>query len=672
MIIPRSQGKETVKPTLQQSQPMTGLQDIGNAIGGVLQAHDEKLQEQEVSAKRLELYNNDMAEKEAKIKLDDVLTTEMSDQVTSVKNDLVNGTINATQANERLKTWSSERYKQLENDMPMHARQQLQQHWDGNVNQQTTSFLPLQLRADAQKGSTIADQALTIATRQDREKGRQYLAQNLDGLNLSISDKAERLNKYDITRDIMSIDGRVTSAVENSNVDDLNNLLGEIRAGQFKYLDGPTLQDKEKQVLSRISALQQQQQAQENKRVAMAGKEFNDFKTQVLTGRELDSDYMNSIGNAVKGTEYESEYQFYKSNSINFQKFSRLSSTDQLAMLNNQKAKMKNSSTNNAENEAKVMNVYESLYKDKLETLKNNPNQAVREAGLNPHGLNGIELKTSPQSFAAKAVENGVNQFALKDANIKVKPISEEDLPEAKQAFDSMGVNAKLTFIGDLIGQSKNVPNGHKIWGATLGQLGGGDLSYIMAGIARMNGYKSTKGEDVATAIISGTQALKNKQMVMPSDNLLKQKFNDYAGNTASGVTANMTFAAFKSIYAHIAERDNYRQPDPNSINPDIAKTAAQLATGGVYEQSLKYGDQKNKWKVSKPYGMGDDRFEAIIKQRYEMISKKYKVPISQLEDLMLVRDEEYRGPNGVIRYALVGQRKNPFFYINMPDGVTK
>ena len=71
----------------------------------------------------------------------------------------------------------------------------------------------------------------------------------------------------------------------------------------------------------------------------------------------------------------------------------------------------------------------------------------------------------------------------------------QEDLPDAKKAFDAMSVNDKLNFIGGLIAESKGVQGGNAIWGATLGQLGGGDLSYTMAGVARMNNYKSTQGD---------------------------------------------------------------------------------------------------------------------------------------------------------------------------------
>ena len=115
----------------------------------------------------------------------------------------------------------------------------------------------------------------------------------------------------------------------------------------------------------------------------------------------------------------------------------------------------------------------------------------VREAGLEVNELSPIELKTDPKSWAKKAVDNGISQLALKDANVKLAPISKEDLPEAKKAFDAMGVNEKINFISGMVEQAKTSPNGTSIWGATLGQLGGGDLSYTMAGVARMNGYKS-------------------------------------------------------------------------------------------------------------------------------------------------------------------------------------
>lgn len=664
---------EVVRTQMPQRNTGQLAQAVGN-LGQVFQnkAIDRRQKEDEadVSAKRAELYHNDLAEKEAKVKLDDVLTTELSEQVTLLKNDVANGAMNADTANKTLQQWSEKRFKDMEGELPGHAHQALSQHWSSNVTRNATAFLPLQLSADSKKDTVLADRVTEIGTRMDRKAGREYLESNLATLNLSEAEKQARIYGYESTRDVLDIDGRITAAVEGKNTADLQALITDMDSGKYGYIDGPQVQQKKAQALSRIDAINKQVEVEENKRLQLAGKAMTEFKGQVLTGRDLDDDYLQKMGAAVQGTEYEAEYNFYKSQSTNFQSFGRLSTAEMEKRVNQQKAKMANSKTADAVTEEKVLGVYESILNEKKQTIKDNPNQAVREAGLQTHQLTGMELKTNPGGFAEKVVDNAVSQFALKDPNLVIKPIAAEDLVEAKQAFNDMGVDQKLDFIGNLIQQTKSVPKGNTIWSATLGQLGGGDLSYLMAGVARANNYRSRDGEDVAVAIVSGTQALKNKALVMPKDELLKAEFNNYVGNSVSGVTANMNFSAFKSIYAHLSERNGYQHKDNQDISKDLTKTALSLATGGVYEQGVKYGNQKT-WKVSKPYGMDDDRFEQILDTRYAAISQKYQISEAALKDLRL-RRERKSGPKGQIRYGLINERGEALFYMNMPDGVTK
>lgn len=660
----------TQMPQRNTGQLAQAVGNLGQALQGKVDERRQREDAADVSAKRAELYNNDLAEKEGKVKLDDVLTTELSEQITLLKNDVANGAMTADVANKNLQTWSQERFKGLENDLPMHARLDLQNYWSQNVAKNATSFLPLQLSADNKKGEVLADRYLEIGTRMDREAGAEYVKSNIQSLNIPEAQKQALIYKYQGTRDLQDIDGRITSAIENKDTASLRQLVTEMDNGGFGYTDGPTLQQKKAQALSRIDAINKQVEVEENKRLQLAGKALTEFKTQVMTGRALDDDYLQNMGAAVQGTEYEAEYNFYKSQSTNFQSFGRLSTAEMEKRVNQQKAKMANSKTADAVTEEKVLGVYESILNEKKQTIKDNPNQAVREAGLQTHQLTGMELKTNPGGFAEKVVDNAVSQVALEDPNLVIKPIAAEDLPEAKQAFDAMGVNQKLDFIGNLIQQTKSVPKGNTIWSATLGQLGGGDLSYLMAGVARANNYRSRDGEDVAVAIVSGTQALKNKALVMPKDDLLKAEFNKYVGSTVSGATANMSFAAFKSIYAHLSERNGYQHKDKDDMSKDLANTALSLATGGVYEQGVKYGNQKT-WKVSKPYGMDDDRFESILDTRYAAIAQKYQTSEAALKDLRL-RRERQNGPKGQIRYALINERGAPLFYMNMPDGVTK
>lgn len=676
MKIPVSGGTQvSAQPIMQQHSPVTGLSQIGQSIDNANNKRNEKIEQQEVTAKRLELYHADIAKKEAQLKIDDVLTSEMSEQVTLIKNDVANGAMNAQQAQEKLKKWSDERFGMLQKDLPGHAMPELQSYWKQNINTQNASLLPLQLRADAQKGQSLAEQAFNIATRYSEENGSAYLDNFLSTANLPENTKADLRYKYKQTRNIMSIDGRITGAVDAKDPKALDQLLTDIDGGGFGYLDGPTLQQKRAQVLSRKDALNKQIEVEENKRVQLAGKAFSDFKSQVFTGYELSDDLINSVRGAVTGTEHEQEFEFYVQQSSNIQSFKRMSTSEQKRLINQQRERMAKGQHADPVAEEKLLTVYESVHQKKLETIKENSSQAVREAGLNIHALPAGEMHTSPKSWAAKAVENGVSQASLKDSNVKIMPIPTEDLPDAKKAFNEAGVQGKLAIISNLIGESKGVKNGSAIWGSALGQLGSGDQAYIMAGVAHMNGYKSDKGEDVATAILSGTQALKNKSLIFPKDDLLQQEFSRYVGNTVSGNTANMTFASFKALYAHVAERDGYTHKDKDDISKSIAKTALSLATGGVYEQDLKYGNQKA-WKVSKPYGMADERFESHIQKGYVTISQNTGIPVAELETLRLRRSDRL-SPKGEIQYDLVNERGNPLvskgaqWRINL-SGVTK
>ena len=143
-------------PQDQSGQMIAGaLQNAGNTISQIAQKRDEQQRQQEVSAKNLELYNNQLQAKEGQLKLDETLTGDFSDKVSEIKNRVGNGEINAKQADEELNTWSSERFNQLKTDLPGHAQQDLQRYWDSNVNRQRSAFMPLQLRADEQKGAVL-------------------------------------------------------------------------------------------------------------------------------------------------------------------------------------------------------------------------------------------------------------------------------------------------------------------------------------------------------------------------------------------------------------------------------------------------------------------------------------------------------------------------------------
>ncbi len=663
MRIPISRGSEAPQAQMQSFTPNTGLAEIGRSIGGAIQARDDQQRQQEVTAKNLELYNNQLAEKEGKLKLDETLSTDFNDKVVDIKNRLSNGVITTQQADEELNTWSNAKFSELQNSLPGHAQEDLKKYWDSNVTRQRTSFLPLQLRADEQKGGVLADRFFDVATRMEREAGKEYLLKNIVGLPLSEAQKSELTNKYETTRDISDIQSKITNAISENSVEGLQEVATSLK--DYKFINGQVVQKFQTEIQSKITTLQQRQQVQENKRINEAEKVLNEYKQNVLTGRPMDLTYQTNVEKAVKGTPSETEYNFYTKQSSDFLRFQKLSTDQQLAEINSRKAKMKNSSSADPVAENKILATYQSIYDNKLKTAKENPTQALREKGIELPEINPLTLKVNPSDFAKNIVTIGSYQVAQrdKDPNATIKPIPNEALPAAKQAWEEATVDQKLNLISSMIAQTKGVKNGAKIWGEALGQLGNGDPAYKMAGYARANNFRSDAGLDVATAIVAGKQALKNKQMIQPKDALLKEKFNKYVGQSVSGETANLNYAAFQAIYAYLTEARGQTHTNENEYKEEIGRTALGLATGGVYTQSGRFKDYTDRgisdWKVSKPYGMTDATFEAKIQKGYADISKATGMSVNDLDNFRLARSPT-KAANGDLMYDLINERGRP------------
>lgn len=680
MRIPISRGREAPQAQMQSFTPNTGLAEIGRSIGGAIQARDDQQRQQEVTAKNLELFNNQLAEKEGKLKLDESLSTDFNDKVVDIKNRLGNGVITTQQADEELNTWSNAKFSELQNSLPGHAQEDLKKYWDSNVTRQRTSFLPLQLRADEQKGGVLADRFFDVATRMEREAGKEYLLKNIVGLPLSEAQKSELTNKYETTRDITDINSRITTAIAQNSVEGLQEVATGLK--DYKFIDGSTVQKFQTEIQSKITTLQQRQQVQENKRINEAEKVLNEYKQNVLTGRPLDLKYQNDVEQAVKGTPSEAEYNFYTKQSSDFLRFQKLSTDQQLAEINKRKANMKNSSSADAVAENKILATYQSIYDNKLKTAKENPTQALREKGIELPEVNPLTLKVNPGDFAKNIVTIGSYQVAQrdKDPNATIKPIPNEALPAAKQAWEEATVDQKLNLISSMIAQTKGVKDGVKIWGAALGQLGGGNSNYVMAGVAKANGYKSTEGRELANSIVIGTQLLKNKQLIMPKEDDMIKAFNKYVGQTLTGTNANNAYEVFKAVYADtMNERGLSHNSKDEKPNEKVLGVALDLATGGVYTQPTSFrnyrGDKVSDWKVTKPYGITDDAFKAQLEKGYQTISKQTGISVNNLKEFRLRQGKP--SSTGAIQYDLINERgqqlvvKNAIWRITM-DGVTK
>lgn len=651
------QAHQTQLPQNQSGQTIgNALQSAGQQVGEYVEAKDKLQRESEVAAKRLELYNNELDKKEGQLKVDAVLTTEFSDKTTELRNQVSNGTLSAAAANTALKTWSDEKFTELRTQLPGHAMPDYQNYWDANVNKQSGSFLPLQLKATEQKDRVLNGVALANATRMSRDEGRASLNEYLKTSAVSEAEKQQIRLDFEIAHDRKELESGIESAFSSGDIVALQQVQASIT--DKKFLDSKAAQSYSSSISSKIMTLNNRAEIAENKRVNEAGKVFNEFKRQVLTGVALGAELIQNTGIAVKGTEHEAEYNFYVKQSKDFQTFANRSTSEQLKKINEYKAYQKKHPSNDPESDNKILATYENIYNEKLKTAKENPTQALRQAGINVPDLNPTMIAANPAQAAKTIAEIGAYQVAQrdKDPNATISPIAPDALPAAKAAFDNTSIDGKLNFIGNMVAATNNTKGGQEVWKATLKQLGGGDLSYVMAGVAKMKNFRSDEGQEVAIAIIAGNQALKNKALIMPSDDLLKQKFNAYVGGSATGETGTMTFSAYKSIYAYLSQRDNKIHKDNKDIDKNISELALGLATGGVYSQSVSHFKD---WKVSKPYGMTDSKFKASLEKGYAEVSHVTGVPISDLKNMRLSRSSATTS-SGELLYDLLNERGNP------------
>lgn len=641
------------------------LGNVSNTIGQINQQKDQEQRQLEVTNKMVELSSFKNDSDKAQLDIDNALSTQFNDTYADIKSRVANGSLNAQQAKDELITKSNDIYKGLETNIPMAMRQDMRNYWDQNVNKSSGSFAPLQIRADENMQQVNLDRASQVYGRfVDRKDGLDKFNAYVDRLIIPEAQKVEAKNKFAATQEYNQVQDEITTATANGDIAALDKVITGL--GDKTYLTEDKVQDIRKHVLSVKTSIQNKNDAEERRRISESGKILNDFETQVRSGLPLDDKYIANARQAVSGTPNEGEFNFYYAHYEKIQNFTKMSTADQLTEINHFKTQLKDTKTSNPADAQKLLNVYESLYDQKKKTYNNDPNQAASENGLKVYDVKGLELKTSPNSFIDKVVHNGINQIALrsKDGNVKIAPISPAALPDAQREFNAMGVTQKLNFIGGLIQKTKGVTDGNKLWGAVLGQLSGGDQNYTAAALAQMNGYKSTEGRSVATAIVTGSQLLKNKGFYMPKEDDLHRYFNEQVGQTVSGTTANNMYNVFRSIYADtINSLGELHNGKDESINKSAAHTAVSLATGGIYTQDGKfrnYMDGKIKdWKVTKPYGMTDAKFEAALEKGYAGVSHYTKIPVADLKGYRLYQSSKRTAQNE-IQYDLIDERGNP------------
>lgn len=660
------QAQQTQLPQDRSGQIIAGtLQGASQLITDTVEKIEAPKREAELLNKRLEVFNNELDKKEGLLKLDEVLTTEFSDKTTELRHQVGTGTLTAVAANEQLRAWSDERFTQLRTELPQHAMPDYENYWNAQVNKQSGHFLPLQLKATEQRDRVLNDRAFDIASRLGREEGRKYLQENLETSSESSARIQQRMFDFEQGQDRKELDSGIEVAVASGDIAALKQVRETIKDKQF--LDSRAAHSYSMQISREVLRLEHNAQIEEDARVKRAGQALNAFKQQMFTGAPLGNELIENTGIAVKGTLHEAEYNFYVEKSDKLQNFAKLGTPEQRKEIDKIKAYQKNNKSNDPKSDNQLISTYEKIYAEKLKTTKENPTQALREAGINVPNLNPTLFAVDPAQAAKSIAEIGVYQLAQrdKDANSAISPISPDVLPDAQAAFNQLSVEGKLTLIGHLVAATQNIQGGNEVWQSTLQQLGDGDRTYYLAGIARAKN-KKIEGEDLATTLMNGNYLIKNGKYALPNE--LEVLFREKYGNLIDYGSFEDDFNSFKQAYAVMANRIGEVPTDSKDLaKGSVVERAFDLVTGGVYQQpygswfgSFKTteGGKFKAWKVPKPYAMTDDRFDANLEAGYASIAKVYGYDINSLKDFRLRPRIDKNNP--FIMYSLLNENSEP------------
>lgn len=625
------------------------------------QQNEQNVLEQEKNRDDQLLYTNTTAKMNSDIELLD----------RTIAEDISAGRLNSDNAITYRQENLDNLYKQYHSTVPEKMQNQFSLAYDALAYDSANKLIPVAMKAkkvqDLQAMDQIKEEALKST---DKAKAITIIKMGLEvsGLDLAqqqetIQDSGRRWDKNQSTRKLMEYS-------EASNIAALQSEYTE-ESLKKKYPD-MTQED----ILNAVNSAQNEssriQKAMEieSKRLnGEAEKALSDLRGDIFAAgsRGLEAQRFDDVGSIVKGTPFEAEFKFYQKQSADFTRFGTMSSQQQLAEINKRKSLLAQNKASDPDTENKILASYQAIYSENINNIQKNPNQVLRNTGVRVFNVAPSDVIANPDLVSKSIFANALSQIAVGDANLRLSPIPQEDVAAAKMVFSKSSSEQKLNLISSLIKTTRGAANGADIWKTTLNQLSGNDPAYVMAAFAKINNFHSTEGEDVATAIINGHQLLKDKGRVRPKRNLLDAEFDAYVGNSATGETAAQTRAAYHAIYEHLTARDNYQSKDTDDVSKKASRIALGLATGGVYDQ-MKYGGSQ--WKVSKPYGYDDERFEAVLDQQYSRAAATLKTSVADLKRFRLSRAGY--GANGAIKYAMLYDNGRIYNYLVMPAGVNK
>lgn len=517
-------------------------------------------------------------------------------------------------------------------------------------NQQIGSFYEIGRRTEVETAKTNAKVTLdNLSKMKNTELADQYAAEAIQSSKpyLSPSEALLYAKDYKQNQSLNTINDEILTATQNSDIDGLQSAYAELSKedGKYNSLDGQTINSLKSSISSRILSIQNHQQQQANKRESEAKSVLSDYVADLGTGLPLSPERQKNVLLATKGTPYEADALLYAQNEELFQKFRALDTNAMQSEVLALQASMLKNKSDNPTRDKKIYDVYYGIYKEKLDSAKNDPVGYAVSQNQDIKRITGIEVVSNPAQAVKNILHNDtVLQIMRKtEPNITLDPIGKDDLDGIKQALERATIPQTLGFMSQLVKQVPKNAYGQNLTEKIFKQLGNGSDSYLFASQALANNL-NYKGTSVASGILQGQRLIQQKNMIIPS--AVETDFRAAIGNLAQKGDFKADLDALSSMYAFYAsKRGISHAKKDDAIDEQTFKDAFNAVTGGVYTQQkegLLWGtrnanftlddNEVDSWQVEMPYGMDESKFKPRLEDSYKRASELSGIPVSFLK----------------------------------------
>lgn len=628
-LIPKSQGRDTSRPVMQQHTPMTGLSKIGDTIGGVLdERKKEQLKKDDLAASTIVSQFGLDAENMAADYRQKVASNQMSD----VDADLA----------------FSKEYGLKMDEVVSQLPKSVSQNYKENLVKYGTGQVGTFYQTGRNVAGDLAKTNLKLTLENAAKMGDQVAAQPLveNAFNaasdyLSPAEVLEFRSNYKQQQQGNNLGYRLANA---QTAQDYQSIYTELQDEKnYSSLPGSTRNSAMQSAKSGLLQIQRQEQQAQNKKEADAVKLANELQSNILSGGKIDLDYIENVDKATQGTEAHGNVQFLKANYIGIQEFQDLNTNDKKIRLDQLERDFKNTPSDNASDRKKLLDLYRNIYNQDVSDAKSDNVSAAGKLGIEVSGFTGQQLLSDPAGTMDLIVNNlqALNYAKKKEPNISLDPIPALNKEDIQASFEKANAKQKLDVLASIM---KGAQKNRLSLSATkeiIKTIGGGDGIYNIAAVAVANNAVY-HGKNTGHIILSGASLIKAQNQITPSD--LEKTYREKISNLAGDGDYSANWSAFKSAYAYFeSEAGHHQKSKDDGHNVDSFNKALDATTGGLYQQhnTSWIGSGKFKttngtitdWQVQKPYLMSDSGFEVAINSGFEQVAKKHNLSPDFVKD---------------------------------------